>query len=62
MIGLGSGALKIYLTVGPDAGDPQANEWDAWGSLKLRDSAYERGSKKPNGAWMDRVLLVRPRV
>ena len=39
---------------------PQANQWNVWISLKLQGPPYVKGSTKPNGAWMDRVLLVRP--
>ncbi len=45
-----------------DADDPAVNEWDAYISLKLQGPAYVRGSRQPNGVWMDRVLLVRPQV
>jgi hypothetical protein len=31
-----------------------------WLSLKLQGPAYVKNSTEPNGAWMDRVLLVRP--
>ena len=41
----------------PAARTAKANEWDAYISLKLQ--AYVKGSKDTNGAWMDRVLLVR---
>jgi hypothetical protein len=43
-----------------DAQDTAVNEWDAYISLKLQGPAYVRGSKQPNGAWMDRVLLIKP--
>ena len=46
----------------PGAEDPAVNDWDAYISLKLRGPAYVKGSKKPNGSWMDRVLLVRPQA
>jgi len=39
----------------------EANDWDAYISLKLQGPAYIKGSKDANGAWMDRVLLVRRR-
>jgi hypothetical protein len=43
-----------------DAQDTAVNEWDAYISLKLQGPAYVKGSQKPNGAWMDRVLLIKP--
>ena len=43
-----------------NAEDPTCNEWDAYISLKLQGPAYVRGSKQPNGAWVDRVLLIKP--
>jgi hypothetical protein len=44
-----------------DAHDPAVNKWDAYISLKLQGPAYVRGSQQPNGAWMDRVLLIKSR-
>jgi len=44
----------------PGSEDPAANDWNAYISLRLQGPAYVRGSTRPNGAWMDRVLLVRP--
>ena len=51
--------VNVDRVFDPDAEDPKMNEWNAWVSLKLQGSAYVKGSAKPNGAWMDRVLLVR---
>ncbi len=48
---------RLYVE---DSDDPAANDWNAYISLKLRGPAYVRGSKEPNGVWMDRVLLVKP--
>ena len=57
---LEGGRLGVNVDRVFDANDPQANQWDAWISLKLQGPAYVKDSTKPNGAWMDRVLLVRP--
>ena len=54
---LGVNVDRLFV---PNAEDPQINVWDAHISLKVTGPAYIRGSTKPNGAWMDRVLLVRP--
>ena len=42
-----------------DADNPAVNTWEAYISLKLQGPAYVRGSRQPNGVWMDRVLLIR---
>ena len=52
--------VNVDRVFDPEAEDPRANDWDAWISLKLRGPAFVNGSKQANGAWMDRVLLVRP--
>lgn len=39
---------------------PADNQWKAYISLKFQGPAYVKGSTKPNGVWMDRVLLVKP--
>jgi hypothetical protein len=57
---LEGGRLGVNVDRVFDPEDPDGNEWDAWISLKLQGPAYVKGSTKPNGAWMDRVLLVRP--
>ena len=49
--------VRIFET---DADDPAVNEWGAYISLKLQGPAYVKGSTHLNGAWMDRVLLIRP--
>ncbi|MBT4818072.1 MAG: DUF4838 domain-containing protein [Lentisphaerae bacterium] len=54
---LGVNVDRVFV---PGADDPAANDWNAHVSLKLQGPAYVKGSTKPNGAWMDRVLLVRP--
>ena len=58
---LEGGRLGVNLdrVFDPAARTAKANEWDAYISLKLQGSAYVKGSKDTNGAWMDRVLLVR---
>ena len=43
------------------AKDPGANEWDAYVSLKVTGPAYVKGASDPNGVWLDRALLVKPR-
>lgn len=57
---LEGGRLGVNVDRVFDPEDPQGNRWDAWISLKLQGPAYVKGSTEPNGAWMDRVLLVRP--
>jgi len=54
---LGVNVDRLFV---PEAEDPAVNEWDAYISLKLQGLAYVRGSKQPSGAWMDRVLLIKP--
>ena len=44
----------------PGSEDPAVNDWNAYISLKLQGPAYVQGSTRPNGTWMDRVLLVKP--
>lgn len=57
---LEGGRLGVNVDRVFDPEEPVNNEWDAWISLKVQGPAYVKGSTKPNGAWMDRVLLVRP--
>lgn len=57
---LEGGRLGVNVDRLHDPEDPGGNEWDAWISLKLQGPAYVKDSTKANGAWMDRVLLVRP--
>jgi len=57
---LEGGRLGVNVDRVFDAEDPDGNKWDAWVSLKLQGPAYVKGSTQSNGAWMDRVLLVRP--
>jgi len=57
---LEGGRLGVNVDRVFDPNDPQANQWNAWISLRLQGPAYVKDSTKPNGAWMDRVLLVRP--
>ena len=51
--------VNVDRVFDPAARTAKANEWDAYISLKLQGPAYVKGSKDTNGAWMDRVLLVR---
>ncbi len=51
--------VNVDRVFDPAARTAKANEWDAYISLKLQGPAYVKGSKDANGAWMDRVLLVR---
>ena len=57
---LEGGRLGVNVDRLHDPENPGGNGWDAWISLKLQGPAYLKGSTKANGAWMDRVLLVRP--
>ena len=57
---LEGGRLGVNIDRIYDTEDPKANQWNAWISLKLQGPAYVKGSTQPNGASMDRVLLVRP--
>ena len=41
------------------AGRPEENTWHVYASLKFTGPAYVTGSKKQNGFFMDRILLVR---
>jgi hypothetical protein len=58
---LESGRLGVNVdrVFEPEAKTATANEWDAYISLKLQGPAYVKESKDGNGAWMDRVLLIR---
>ena len=40
-------------------GKPEENTWHVYASLKFTGPAYVKGSKKQNGFFMDRILLVR---
>ena len=55
---------KMAVTVDrlfvPDATEIQANDWDAYVSLKVKGPAYVTGSTETNGIWLERVLLVKP--
>jgi hypothetical protein len=51
--------VKVDRIFDPAARTAKANEWDAYISLKLQGPAYVQGSKDANGAYMDRVLLIR---
>ena len=44
------------------SGDPYGNRWKVYVSLKFTGPAYVRNSQKPNGFYMDRILLVREPV
>ncbi|HJN12826.1 MAG: DUF4838 domain-containing protein [Pirellulaceae bacterium] len=52
--------VNVDRVVDRKAKTAKANEWNAYISLKLQGPAYVKGSKDPNGAWMDRVVLVSP--
>ncbi len=55
LLGVNVGRLAV-----PRSGDPKANEWEAYISLKFEGPAYVKGSTKPNRVLMDRVLMVKP--
>lgn len=54
---LGVNVDRVFV---PGADDPTENDWNAYVSLKVQGPAHVKGSTKPNGVWMDRVLLVKP--
>lgn len=54
---LGVNVDRIYK---PDTNNPEDNIWTAYISLKVTGPAYVKSSKKENGVFMDRALLVRP--
>ena len=56
---LGVSVERVY---DPDATGPGANMWDAYISIKVDGPAFVKGSTATNGVWMDRVLLVKPRL
>jgi len=41
-------------------GLPGYNVWETWFSVKYTGPAYVKGSTRPNGVWIDKVILVKP--